>query len=135
MAENDKPKAAKPAKPDEAAKAPGKAEKSAKPAKTGKPAKEVKVAKAPATAVQGKLPTKPRPKDYKPRMKLHYEKVVRQQLTKQFGYKNIMQVPRIDKIVINMGVGEAVGDRKKVDNAANDLALIAGQRPVITRAR
>jgi large subunit ribosomal protein L5 len=135
MAENEKPKATKPAKPDEAAKAPAKAEKSAKPAKAGKPAKEAKVGKAPATPVQGKLPAKPRPKDYKPRMKLHYETVVRQQLTKQFGYKNIMQVPRIDKIVINMGVGEAVGDRKKVDNAANDLALIAGQRPVITHAR
>jgi large subunit ribosomal protein L5 len=136
MAENEKSKAAKPAKPDEAAKAPAKAEKSAKPVKTGKPAKgEAKAAKAPATPVQAKLSTKPRPKDYKPRMKLHYEKVVRQQLTKQFGYKNIMQVPRIDKIVINMGVGEAVSDRKKVDNAANDLALIAGQRPVITRAR
>jgi large subunit ribosomal protein L5 len=135
MAENEKPKATKPAKPDEAAKGPAKAEKSAKPAKAGKPAKEAKVGKAPATPVQGKLPAKPRPKDYKPRMKLHYETVVRQQLTKQFGYKNIMQVPRIDKIVINMGVGEAVGDRKKVDNAANDLALIAGQRPVITHAR
>jgi large subunit ribosomal protein L5 len=135
MAENEKPKATKPAKPDEAAKAPAKAEKSAKSAKAGKPAKEAKVGKAPATPVQGKLPAKPRPKDYKPRMKLHYETVVRQQLTKQFGYKNIMQVPRIDKIVINMGVGEAVGDRKKVDNAANDLALIAGQRPVITHAR
>jgi large subunit ribosomal protein L5 len=135
MAENEKPKAAKPAKPDEAAKAPGKAEKSAKPAKGGKPAKEAKVAKAPAAPVAGKLPSKSRPKDYKPRMKMHYEKVVRQQLTKQFGYKNTMQVPRIDKIVINMGVGEAVSDRKKVDNAANDLALIAGQRPVITHAR
>jgi len=76
-----------------------------------------------------------RPKDYKPRLKDHYEKVVRGQLTGKFGYKNHMQVPKIEKIVINMGVGEAVNDRKKVESAANDLAQIAGQRPVITRAR
>jgi large subunit ribosomal protein L5 len=56
-------------------------------------------------------------------------------LTKEFGYKNAMQVPRIEKIVLNMGVGEAVNDRKKVDSAAKDLAMISGQRPVITRAR
>jgi len=80
-------------------------------------------------------PRTPRPKDYKPRMKVQYEKVVRDELTKRFGYKNHMQVPRLDKIVLNMGVGEAVNDRKKVDNAAADLAMIAGQRPVITRAR
>jgi large subunit ribosomal protein L5 len=56
-------------------------------------------------------------------------------MTEKFGYKNPMQVPRIDKIVLNMGVGEAVADRKKVDNAAADLGMIAGQRAVITRAR
>jgi large subunit ribosomal protein L5 len=61
--------------------------------------------------------------------------VVKTELTSKFGYKNHMQVPRLEKIVLNMGVGEAVNDRKKVDNAAGDLALIAGQRPVITRAR
>jgi large subunit ribosomal protein L5 len=77
----------------------------------------------------------PRPKDYKPRMKVHYEKVVRDEMAKQFGYKNNMQIPRIDKVVLNMGVGEAVNDRKKVDAAAKDLGMIAGQRPVITRAR
>ena len=48
-------------------------------------------------------------------MKTHYEKVVREEMTKQFGYKNAMQIPRIEKIVLNMGVGEAVNDRKKVD--------------------
>jgi large subunit ribosomal protein L5 len=78
---------------------------------------------------------KPRPKDYKPRLKDHYEKIVRSALTEKFGYKNHMQVPRLEKIVLNMGVGEAVNDRKKVDSAANDLARISGQRPVITRAR
>jgi large subunit ribosomal protein L5 len=61
--------------------------------------------------------------------------VVRDELAKEFGYGNHMQIPRIEKIVLNMGVGEAVNDRKKVDNAAGDLALISGQRPVITRAR
>ena len=77
----------------------------------------------------------PRPKDYKPRMKSHYEQVVRDAMMKKFAYANVMQIPRLEKIVINMGVGEAVNDRKKVDVAAADLALIAGQKPVITRAR
>ena len=56
-------------------------------------------------------------------------------LTKEFGYKNSLEVPRLDKIVLNMGVGEAVNDTKKVTSAAADLALIAGQKPVVTRAR
>ena len=68
-------------------------------------------------------------------MKSHYDETVRKALTEKFGYKNPMQVPRVEKIVLNMGIGEAVNDRKKVDNAAADLAMIAGQRPVITRAR
>ena len=72
---------------------------------------------------------------YVPRLKKHYDEVVRPQLVEQFGYKNPMQVPTIEKIVINMGVGEAVNDRKKVDSAAGDLAMIAGQKPVITKAR
>ena len=82
-----------------------------------------------------KAERKPRPAGYKPRMKSVYEEAVRKALVEKFGYKNPMQVPRLEKIVLNMGVGEAVNDRKKVDNAAGDLALIAGQRPVITRAR
>jgi large subunit ribosomal protein L5 len=77
----------------------------------------------------------PRPADYKPRMKAHYEKVVRNALKEKFGYANVMQIPKIEKVVINMGVGEAVNDRKKVETAAADLALIAGQKPVVTRAR
>lgn len=77
----------------------------------------------------------PRPKDYKPRLKTHYEKVVRDALMKKFGYQNVMQIPKLEKIVLNMGVGDAVNDRKKVDNAVSDLALIAGQKPVVTRAR
>ena len=72
---------------------------------------------------------------YKPRMKSHYEDVVRPAMIEQFGYKNAMEVPSITKVVLNMGVGEGTADRKKVDTAAADLALIAGQRPVITKAR
>lgn len=76
-----------------------------------------------------------RPEGYKPRLKAYYENVLRDQLAKKFNYKNMMQVPRLEKIVLNMGIGEAVADRKKVESAANDLALIAGQKPIITRAR
>jgi large subunit ribosomal protein L5 len=70
-----------------------------------------------------------------PRLKTHFEDVVRKQLTEQFGYKNRMQVPTISKIVVNMGIGEGVADRKKVEQAAADLALIAGQKAIITKAR
>jgi large subunit ribosomal protein L5 len=76
-----------------------------------------------------------KPKDYKPRMKAHYEAVVRNAMKEKFAYSNPMQVPRLEKIVLNMGVGDAVNDRKKVDSAAGDLALISGQKPVVTRAR
>jgi large subunit ribosomal protein L5 len=69
------------------------------------------------------------------RLKEHYDKVVRPGLMKEFGYGNLFAVPRLDKIVINMGVGEAVQDTKKVDAAAKELAVIAGQRPVITHAK
>jgi len=69
------------------------------------------------------------------RLKEHYDKVVRPNLMKEFGYENKFAVPRLDKIVINMGVGEAVQDTKKVDAAAKELAAIAGQRAVITRAK
>jgi large subunit ribosomal protein L5 len=80
-------------------------------------------------------PPAPRAADYKPRLKAHYEAVVRDSLKKEFNYGNVMQIPKIEKIVINMGVGEAVNDRKKVDSAAKELSLIAGQRAVVTRAR
>ena len=72
---------------------------------------------------------------YTPRLKAHYENVVRKKLIEQFGYKNPLEVPQIEKIVINMGVGESTADSKKASVAAADLALIAGQKPVITRAR
>jgi large subunit ribosomal protein L5 len=64
-----------------------------------------------------------------------YESKVRQALMTEFGYKNAMEVPRLEKIVINIGVGEAVQDSKKVDAAVRDLTLIAGQKPVVTKAK
>ena len=69
------------------------------------------------------------------RMQQLYVDKVRGQLTEQFGYRNPMQVPRIEKIVINMGVGDATQDKKLVDAAAAEMALIAGQKPVITKAK
>ncbi len=72
---------------------------------------------------------------YEPRLKKVYSDVVRSQLIEEFGYKNPMEVPKLEKIVLNMGVGEAVNDSKKVQSAAGDLAKIAGQKPVVTRAR
>ena len=69
------------------------------------------------------------------RLKEHYDSVVRPSLMKEFGYKNALEVPRLEKIVVNMGVGEAVQDVKKVDAAAKELAAITGQKPVVTRAK
>ncbi len=69
------------------------------------------------------------------RLQEHYIKTVREALTKEFNYKNAFEVPKLDKIVINMGVGEAVNDRKAVDGAMNDLAAITGQKPVSTKSR
>ncbi len=72
---------------------------------------------------------------YTSRLKQQYRDVIRGDLKNEFAYKNVMQIPRLEKVVLNIGVGEAVGDSKKVKSAANDLGLIAGQRPVITKAR
>ncbi|MCX5494267.1 50S ribosomal protein L5 [Kaistia dalseonensis] len=72
---------------------------------------------------------------YEPRLKKFYEDEVRSKLVEEFGYKNPMQIPRLDKIVLNMGVGEAVNDSKKVGLALGDLAQIAGQKPAVTKAR
>jgi large subunit ribosomal protein L5 len=100
------------------------------PKQAGKPAG--KEAAAPKEA----KPKAPRtPSDYKARLKKQYDEVIRGALTQQFSYANPMQVPGITKVVLNMGIGEGVADRKKVDNAAADLSLIAGQRAVVTKAR
>ena len=69
------------------------------------------------------------------RLREIYKKEIVPALTKQFGYKSVMQVPRVSKVVLNMGVGEAVGDKKLLENAAADMQKISGQKPVITKAR
>ena len=130
-----------------------KADKGAKPGKTEKPAAKGGKADAAAPASAKDAKGKPQarreggaemaaagavkaaPKDYVARLKKLYRDEIVPQLTKEFGYKNALEVPRLDKIVLNMGVGEAVNDTKKVTSAAADLALIAGQKPVVTRAR
>jgi large subunit ribosomal protein L5 len=99
----------------------------AKPA--AKEAKQPKQAKADKPAQKEAAPTQP------PRLKVHYEQSVVPALMKQFGYKTKMQVPRIRKITLNMGVGEAVADKKIMDNAVGDMQKIAGQKPVVTLSR
>jgi|SRR5580658_2348752 large subunit ribosomal protein L5 len=96
----------------------------------GKPDKSDKAAK-PAKADADRPPEPKGP----PRLRIEFDNVVRKKLTEQFGYKNVLQVPVIDKVVINMGIGEAVADRKKVESAAADLALISGQKAIITKSR
>ncbi len=75
------------------------------------------------------------PADYTPRLKTDYEERIVKAMTEKFGYKNRLEVPRLEKIVINMGVGEATQDKKKVEQAAAEMQLISGQKPVITKAK
>lgn len=70
-----------------------------------------------------------------PRLRKQFDEVAVPTLTEQFGYTNLMQVPKIQKVVINIGMGEAVGNAKALDNAVNDLQIITGQKPVVTRAK
>ncbi|MFZ5913212.1 MAG: 50S ribosomal protein L5 [Pseudomonadota bacterium] len=72
---------------------------------------------------------------YSPRLQNHYNSVIRAAMVEQFGYKNIMQVPVLDKVVLNMGVGKATQDSKKITIAADELTLIAGQKAVVTKAK
>src|SRR3546814_10854601 len=69
----------------------------------------------------------------KPRLQEHYDKALKASLMEEFGYKNVMEVPRLDKIVVNMGVGEAVADTKKIKYAVGEMELINGQQPVGTK--
>src|SRR6187401_1375524 len=94
-------------------------------------------AKAAKGADKGAKQAKPKQSlaGYTPRLRKHYDEVVRPKLVEEFGYTNPMQVPGIEKITLNMGVGESTADSKKASVAAADLALIAGQKPVITKAR
>jgi large subunit ribosomal protein L5 len=105
--------------------------KSAKPAQEAKPAKEPKAAKPAKGSVVDKQATPTQP----PRLQTLYRETVVPALMKQFGYKSVMQVPRIKKITLNMGVGEAVADKKIMENAVGDLVKIAGQKPVVTKSR
>src|SRR5208283_5915013 len=112
-----------------------KGDKAAAPPKGAKPdaAAEAKGAKGKARKEAGGEvaavgAVKAAPKDYVARLKKLYQDEIVPKLVKEFGYKNAMEVPKLDKIVLNMGVGEAVNDTKKVATAAADLALIAGQR-------
>ena len=121
--------------------------------KQGKPDKQPKADKSPealaraekaqqakekaARAKEASAEKKPREPEEKvtPRLRTVFDTDVRKKLTEQFGYSNRMQVPTIQKIVLNMGIGEAVNDRKKVEQAAEAMAAIAGQKPVITKSR
>jgi large subunit ribosomal protein L5 len=120
MAKEKTPKTEKPAKAQER---PAKAE-----AQGGEEA-EAASAEKPARPAQPALPVPPA------RLAIYYREKVVPELVKKFGYKTTMQVPRIRKITLNMGVGESVGDKKVLDNAVADMAKIAGQKPVVTKAR
>ncbi len=140
MADTDEKKAKKADKPQRAEKKPDQAAKPAKAQKAEKgdkaaPAGKAAAADKPGKAADGKAAA-PVPEQRVPaRLKLQFDQTIRARLAAQFGYKNRMQTPLLDKIVINMGIGEGVADRKKVESAAADLALIAGQKAVITKAR
>src|SRR5262245_31217219 len=145
MADQEEKKAKKPAKPKDESKAPkaAKAEgkkaegkkADGKKAEAGKPEGEKGKKPAKAGKAEAYAPVEASAPPPTPRLKAIFDTVERKQMTEQFGYKNAMQVPVIYKFVINMGIGEAVADRKKVESAASDLALIAGQKAVITKSR
>jgi large subunit ribosomal protein L5 len=140
MAKDDDKKASKETK-EKKPKADGSAPEKA--AKTEKGDKKAKAAKGGEGGSQGKSSDEQRAgglklgagEKYVPRAKKRYIDLVRAQLKDQFKYQNPMQVPKLDKIVINMGVGETTLDTKKIQSAVRDLTLIAGQKPVITKAR
>lgn len=114
-----------------------------KDTKKAKPAKDAKAAPAPAKKTkEPKAAAAAAPKQGKParptapaRLSLFYKDTVTKTLTEKFAYKSPMQVPRIEKIVLNMGVGEAVADKKIMDNAVSDMTKIAGQKPLVTNSR
>ena len=97
----------------------------------GLEAKAKKAAKKEASS----KPRAPKPEGYTPRMKERYAKEIRAKLKEEFKYTNEMQIPRLEKIVINMGVGEATADSKKLTDAIDALTAISGQKPVATKAR
>ena len=125
--------------PAETAEAPAeqaeaKAEPKAEKAEAKAPKPEAK-AEAKAESKGEKKAAKKAPADYQPRLRTDYDARIVAAMTERFGYKNRLEVPRLDKIVINMGVGDATQDKKKVETAAAELEQIAGQKPVITKAK
>jgi large subunit ribosomal protein L5 len=122
-------KAEKGERPDKASDKSAKGEKGDRTEKSDKGAKGGKPEKA-----EKQAPREPEPR-VPARLRVQFEETIRSKLAGQLGYKNRFQIPELDKIVINMGIGEGVADRKKVDSAAADLALIAGQKAVVTKAR
>jgi large subunit ribosomal protein L5 len=141
MADDKKDKAAK----DKAGKKDGAAGKgggeakggAAKQGGGGKVPREPKAGKGKAAAevAVSDETSQPRDPNYKPRLRVHYHTAVAAALTKKFSYKNPMMVPRLEKVVINMGLGAAVGNPKIIDSAVEDMRSLAGQKPVVTRAR
>ena len=128
----------KDAKKGKAAKGGKDGAKDARPAKEGKQPKQPKQAAPEAkqgTEAQQVRDAKPARPAGPARLHVYYRESVVKDLTQQFGYSTVMQVPRIEKIVLNMGVGEAVADKKIMDNAVADMTKIAGQKPVITKAK
>ena len=107
----------------------------AKPAGGAAPAKQAKAEKPQKTAGAAEMAHTADQPHQPARLKQVYRREIAPALTKQFGYKTPMEVPRIEKIVLNMGVGEATSDRKILDNAVADMTKISGQKPVITKAR
>ena len=142
MADTEDKKARKADKPERAAKSEQGGKPKAQKAEKGGEARQGKADnKADKPAGDGKAGAAKAEKAREPeprgpaRLKAQFDQDIRDRLAEQFGYKNRMQIPTLDKIVINMGIGEGVADRKKVESAAADLALIAGQRAVVTKAR
>ena len=136
MADEDKP--AKPPKGERGPKAEqqkpdGKSEQKAERAPKGERQQQGKSDKGKAAPAE-KAPREPEEK-VTPRLRVQFDQEIRKKLMEQFGYKNAMQVPVLQKIVLNMGIGEGVADRKKVEQAAEAMGLIAGQKPVITKSR
>jgi len=110
----------------------GKVSKKEDKAKKGKPSKQAQAAAPPEAGKKAAKPSKPLEP---PRLKVRYNKDIVPALMKHFSYKNVMAVPKLEKIVINMGLGEAIANAKILDVAVDELGRIAGQRPVITRAK
>ncbi|MGH6875977.1 MAG: 50S ribosomal protein L5 [Rhizomicrobium sp.] len=123
-------------KPGKAQAGPGEAKGQDTKPRSGKTAKaEPKSRPGKAEAKAAPAQAAVRDADYVPRFKKRYDEVIRPELAKEFGYTNALQAPRIKKVVLNIGAGEAAGDQKKIQSAVNDLTAIAGQKVVVTRAK